>query len=88
MPAMSSSRPMRPSGDDAAIASPKASSVAAIIFDAERSRRYGVHGDVLRPQLARKHPSQLVQRRLAAGVGVHGQLADVDGVDAADVDDP
>ena len=33
MPAMSSSRPMRRSGAEAAIESPKASSVAAIIFD-------------------------------------------------------
>ena len=32
-PAMSSGRPMRPSGDERAIESPKSRSVAAIIFD-------------------------------------------------------
>ena len=32
-PAMSSARPMRPSGDAAAISSPRAARVAAIIFD-------------------------------------------------------
>ena len=88
MPAMSSSRPMRRSGADAAIESPKASSVAAIIFDLEGARRDGIDGDVLRSEFAGEHARQLVQGRLAAGVGVHGQLADVDPVDAADVDDP
>ena len=84
---MSVSRPIRRSGAEAAIASPNVSSVAAIIFDGERSRCDGVDGDVLRTKLFGQHSGQLVDRSLARRVGVGGHRADVDTVDAADVDD-
>jgi hypothetical protein len=43
---------------------------------------------VLRAKFPGEHPGELMQCRFTAGIGVVWRLRDVDGSDAADVDDP
>jgi hypothetical protein len=52
----------------------------------ERTRCHRVHRNVLRTQFPRKHSGELMQRRFATGVRIIGRLGNVNGGNAANID--
>ena len=86
---MSSGPPMRPSGAEAAISSPRVARVASIIFDSKGPGATALTVMMPRPEPAGQHPGELVQAGLAGRVGVgRGFARQAQPVDAADVDHP